>query len=229
MRAEPEPEHTPVEREATATYRTEVLELLAKTSEEQQVLKALAFGSIIVKIFRSAIFMIRLLPHARVVLIALGILLVLQRVTSQAGPISQAQLAALAEEVGLVSVFADLKTVIDEKIQQVVAKVSDVRQIAGSSLLELSRDIGQIETLRSQIEDFLARGNQAGVEEAKIMLATEMRRLLQGMDNLTGNVHDLVIAGQMTELRDQILEVTQDLVERFVPGSRISKLVEETF
>lgn len=197
------------ESDAQREFRERAISLLEATAERQALLEGLAFGSIIVRLFRSVIFLLRLLPAVRFVVMALLVFEVLSRVIESKEAPSVADLERWAEQSGLKGLVDDISGQIALRAEQIKlelrGRLEEIQQILGDAAGQI-REIGaDIELARNQL-------NQGYV--------TMTRDILVGADAKQNE-----LSNQLENTLALLLPQLTAFVERF--DTEVQRLVNE--
>ena len=183
---------------------------LEATAERQSLLEALAFGTVILRIFRTVIFFIRLLPQARFLLLLLALFTIANRALESKTTPTAADLSRWAEEAGVTGLISRFKSQLALTLEPLITAIESVQndlQSAGAGMLRdlrgLGRDFG---AMKAQIEHGM-NTRQIGTSIGRDLInqvEASVRRV-RGLENLTANINNLVIRG----LRDRVDQLKQ--------------------
>lgn len=183
----------------TPDFEKDVRVLLEETAERQSLLEALAFGTVVLKIFRVVIFMVRLLPQTRLLIIVLAIFVAIDRFTKETGLPTAEDLLAVAEETGLTDLASQIRDAIEERFRPLRANMETLfnqsRQVLTDGLFDIEALERQIDQAFSRVVGVVVVEGENKVRLQSTLLA--MQRQAAGVGNLVSNVTTLFIEGSL--------------------------------
>jgi len=174
----------------TPTFQVDLFAKLEELGERNKVLEALAFGTVIVRMFRLAIFFIRLLPSTRTMLIATALLVAVDRALAHEKIPTVQDLRQFANEAGITDVTKGIFDDIREALAPFVVSLRQAEQIVGQSLIEITVETEKIRNALIQMEVRIKNGFwNSGVEMSEKIRTTG----LDGIEILSDNLVNLVV------------------------------------
>lgn len=195
----------------TPSFEKDVRVLLEETAERQRLLEALAFGTVILKIFRTVIFLVKLLPQTRLLIIVLAIFVAIDRFSKQATLPTADQLLAVANETGLSDLAARIQESITERFTPLRGEMEELfnnsRQVLTEALFDAEVVAREITDIRSFMDNFTSL-DQATINSLRSRMLAVANQM-EGLGNLLSNIITFFVEGSLGGILDKLDELIE--------------------
>lgn len=215
----------------TPTFQVDIYARLDQLAERNRALEALAFGTVIMKLVRALMFFMKLLPHARIVMILLGVFMVADRAIQSSSVPSKEEIGEIVDGLGLSEVMEDIRKEIVEQISPWVEQLEDFGANLSQVVLDQDFHVENMTGLVQQLKDIANTSGQTGFFDWDKYWSTlgAMESNFQEMGNQMSNTRILLLEGSFNPvlhslqafLGDQTktVEETSQKVEQFIEKS----------